>query len=67
MTRKHQAVGNGYARPGLGGGDTSTVMTWPESFDFTDAMLAEYARQAADTGSAAQGAFVALVVVGKPN
>ena len=31
----------------LGGGDTSAVMTWPQSFDFTDAMLAEYARQAA--------------------
>lgn len=31
----------------LGGGDTRAVMTWPESFDFTDAMLAEYATLAA--------------------
>ena len=31
----------------LGGGDTRAVMTWPESFDFPDAMLAEYATLAA--------------------
>jgi len=31
----------------LGGGDAKAVMTWLESFDFTDAMLAEYATLAA--------------------
>ena len=36
----------------LGGGDTSAVMTWPQSFDFTDAMLAEYARQPPYQGTA---------------
>ncbi len=28
----------------LGGGDDNAVMTWPQSFDLTDAMLAEYER-----------------------
>lgn len=30
-----------------GGGDEGAAMTWPESFEYTDAMLAEYARLAA--------------------
>lgn len=31
----------------LGGGDDNAVLTWPESFDFTDAMVAKFAELAA--------------------